>query len=328
MPTLEIPNDASIHTLKNFLSVNASLFESSSPAKLRLHPTWAYMDPLALSMTAAWGGWCQRSGLKMQIDNMAGTHINYAARMRLFQHLGVPCTVNLEEHEEAGRFVPITQVKTSSDLETVIANVSALLHLDREPNGLAAVRYCVSELIRNVQEHSSSPEGAYVCAQRYSKDIKRVTIAVADCGSGISQHLGREYPQALTDSRAALQLAMRPGITGAPRGMYGAPDNAGAGLFITRAISKATGGYFVLVSGDAAFRLRRPRKKEGSQLQLFLDAYDDPRADMWKLSHPWQGTVAAVEIFTEEIPNFPSLFQWIRKQLPAKKTAAGKIKFT
>jgi hypothetical protein len=109
--------------------------------------------------------------------------------------------------------------------------------------------------------------------------------------------------------------------------MYGsATDNAGAGLFITRAIAKATGGYFVLMSGDSVFRLRRSIKK--SERLLFRDAFDDPRHDVWKLSTPWVGTVAAVEVATEQIPDFHKFFQWIRQQLPAKKTAVGKIKFT
>jgi anti-sigma regulatory factor (Ser/Thr protein kinase) len=328
MPTLRIPNDASIHTLKNFLANNDPFSSESLPAVLQLHPNWAYMDPMALAMAAAWGGWCKSKGKQVQVEGTAGPHTNYAARMRLFQHLRVSYNVKLQEHEEAGRFVPLTQVKTHSELTAVIADVSALLHLDQEPDGLAAVRYCVSELIRNVLEHSGSEDGAFVCAQRYSENrTKRVSIAVADCGSGISKHLGQAYPEALNDDLNALRLAMQPGVTGAQRGMYGAPDNAGAGLFITRAISKATGGYFALVSGNAAFRLRRSRDG-GGQLRLFADAFEDARGDRWQFQSAWQGTVAAAEIMTEKIPDFPGMFQWIRKQLPARKTVARKIKFT
>jgi len=285
------------------------------------------MDPMALSMTAAWGGWCQRNGLQVAVENDIGKSANYAARMRLFQHLNISYNPDLEEHEEAGRFMPLTQVRTHSELASVIANVSALLHLDKEPAGLAAVQYCVSELIRNVLEHSSSVDGAFVCAQRYlNKNPRRVSIAVADCGSGISEHLKSAYPQVGNDSVTALRFAMMPGITGAQRGMYGTPDNAGAGLFITRTIAKTTGGYFVLLSGNAAYRLRRSAK--GSQAELYLDAFDDRRHDLVKLENPWRGTVATVEIVTEQIPDFHALFQWIRKQVPAKKTTAGKIKFT
>lgn len=328
MPILKIPNDATIHTLRNFLTVNAPFVDPEKPALLSLHPTWAYMDPMALAMAAAWGGWCKRNGHRINAQNL-GKHANYGVRMHLFQHLGIPHASILTEHEEAGRFLPLTRVTNREELTGVIANLSALLHLDREPAGLAAVQYCVSELLRNVLEHSGSAEGAYVCAQRYltkKTNPSRVTIAVADCGAGIPEHLGYAYPEAREDSRRALSLAMRPGITGAQRGMYGTPENAGAGLFITRAIAKATGGYFVLLSADAAFRLRR--FVPSSELTLFWDALEDPRHDLWTLENKWQGTVAAVEIVTDKISDFPGFFRWILSQMPSRKKTTGKIKFT
>jgi hypothetical protein len=98
-------------------------------------------------------------------------------------------------------------------------------------------------------------------------------------------------------------------------------------LFITRAIAKATGGYFVLLSGKAAFRINR-QSKASSRLGIYFDAFDDPRSMKYPLKCPWMGTVAAMEIFTERIPDFPELFTWIRNQLPTKKTAVGKIRFT
>jgi hypothetical protein len=265
MPTLSIPNEASIRTIKSFLAGNSPFQDTAAPARLVMHPKWAFMDPSAMAMVAAWGGWCRRKGCPVQAQNIDGPHTKYAVRMGLLKSLDIPHEPIAEEHEEAGRFIPIAQVKTATELAAVIANVSALLHLDRQPDGLAAVQYCVSELIRNVLEHSGSPEGAFVFAQRYD-DPERVSIAVADCGSGIAAHLANSYPEARTNNRVALQLAMKPGVTGARQsgsGMYGgATDNAGAGLFFTRAIAKATGGYFALLSGDGVFRLRRLRKNE------------------------------------------------------------------
>ena len=326
MPELRIPNDATIRTLRNFLSVNTPFLNPDQSAILRLHKNWAYMDPMALAVTAAWGGWCLRNGRRVEVVGEPGPYTNYAARMRLFQHLDIEYTIPIKEHEEAGRFMPLRKVSTASDLNAVIGDVSALLHLDREPDGLAAIRYCVSELVRNVLEHSQSPEGAYVCAQRYFDKVpKRVTIAVADCGIGIQGHLGKVYPEALTDGLAALRLAMRPGITGAQKGMYGAPDNAGAGLFITRAIAKATGGYFVLLSGGGAFRLKRCANS--AKPQILTDPFEETESDRWRLASEWKGTVAATEIMTDKISNFPGLFEWIRKQLPAQRTVSKRIKF-
>ncbi len=330
MPTFTIPNNASIHTLKSFLGTNKPFADSRTPARLIMHPKWAHMDPVALAMSAAWGGWCHRHcrNCEIAIENTVGGHTNYARRMGLFKLLNVPEVDALEEHEEAGRFLPLAQVKTRSELSAVIADVSALLHLDKEPDGLAAVQYCVSELLRNVLEHSGSQDGAYICAQRYTnKKPKRVSIAVADCGWGIAEHIGNSYPEAKHDNRLALRLAMQPGITGAYKdAVYGATENAGAGLFITRAIAKATGGYFVLLSGNAVFRLRRSRRTD--QALVYHDAFSDPRHDLWVTDSNWQGTVAAVEVATDRIPDFQAFFQWIRQQVPAKKTAAGKIKFT
>jgi len=167
-----------------------------------------------------------------------------------------------------------------------------------------------------------------VCAQRYTSDPPRVSIAVADCGVGIASALSSyAYPEVENDDEGALRLAMQLGVTGAAKsGPYAATDNAGAGLFFTRAIAKATGGYFGLLSGNGLFRIKRLLKQE--RPLIYGDAFADPRSDFWLLKWSWPGTVAGVEILTQNVPNFPTFFASIVQQLPARKTAAGKIKFT
>lgn len=307
--------------------MNRPFEDESKPAVLEFHPKWAHLEPIALAMAAAWGAWCRRRELPVVVENL-GRHANYAARMRLFQHLGIDYAPELTEHEEAGRFVPLTQVRSHREARGVIGDISALLHLDDDPESLAAVQYCVSELIRNVLEHSGSPDGAFVCANRYTQTPPhRVTIAVADCGQGIARHLGRVHPEAARDDAVALGLAMQPGVTGALAGNYGTPDNAGAGLFITRCIAKGTGGYFLLVSGRAAFRLRRSERDE-EQLLLYWDPYDEDRFDRWRLESPWQGTAVAVEIRTERIGDYEGFFQWIFGEIPKAVSPRRRIKFT
>jgi hypothetical protein len=119
---------------------------------------------------------------------------------------------------------------------------------------------------------------------------------------------------------------MRPGVTGALPGFYGTPDNAGAGLFITRCIAKGTGGYFVLISGRAAYRLRRAHRDE-DQLELSLDPFDESRYDLWDFPG-WQGTAVTVEIRTERIADYEGFFQWIFKQIPSKAAKRRRIQFT
>jgi anti-sigma regulatory factor (Ser/Thr protein kinase) len=285
------------------------------------------MEPVALSMAAAWGRWAQRQDFSLRATNL-GRKTAYAGRMKLFEHLGIEFDPGLEENEAAGRFVPLAQVKTSSDVRKVIGDISALLHLQDDPETLSAVQYCVSELLRNVLEHSGSPDGAFVCAHRYTtSEPHRVTIAVADCGQGIASHLGRVHPAAAADHEIALGLAMRPGITGALAGEYGTPDNAGAGLFITRSIAKGSGGYFFLLSGNSAYRLRRARN-DREMTELYIDAYDEPRCDRYKFTTPWLGTVVAVEIRTEKIGDYDGFFQWIFRRIPRRETQRGRIRFT
>jgi hypothetical protein len=248
--------------------------------------------------------------------------------MKLFEHLGVRYEARpVRAREEAGRFLPVTQVTRRQDVAVVIANISAMLHLQDDLESLSAVQYCVSELLRNVLEHSGSRDGAFVAAHRYAKKgPHRVTIAVADCGRGIANHLGQVHPEALTSDRAALALSMRPGITGARAGIYGVPDNAGAGLFITRCMAKGTGGYFFLSSGRASYRLRRGRSDD-EMIQLYIDAFDDPRHDEWRVPR-WQGTVVSVEIRTEKIGEYDGFFRWIFDQIPRREERHVAIKFT
>jgi len=120
---------------------------------------------------------------------------------------------------------------------------------------------------------------------------------------------------------------MQPGVTGAIPGIYGTADNAGAGLFITRSIAKGTGGYFLMYSGKAAYRLRRT-KSASKQIVLFLDAFDEPKRDLWRFDSAWNGTVVVVEIRTDRIADFQGFFQWIRKQMPSRLHTLRKIRFT
>lgn len=333
MARFVVPNNASIHTLRAFLRRNREFFDAESgSAVLEFHPKWAHMEPIALAMAGAWGAWCQRNRMSIEGENLA-RHADYAARMKLFDHLGIPYDAGFEEHEEAGRFLPITQIRRKNEIAGVIGDISALLHLQDDPESLAAVQYCISELLRNVLEHSGSPDGAFICANRYTgkkakgkNPVRRVTIAVADCGSGIAKHLGKAHPEAAENDLAALGLAMRPGITGARPGVYGTQENAGAGLFITRCIAKGTGGYFALISGAAAYRQKRTDDDEERTL-LHIDPFDEKRHDRWQLEGKWQGTAVTVEVRTDEIADYHGFFRWIFNQIPKRTTKRRRIQF-
>lgn len=328
MPEIRVPNSVSIHAVRNFIDQNPAFFsdETHDNATLRLHPEWMHIEPYGLVMIAAWGRWCRRQGYDIDVQNL-GPKADYAWRMHVFDHLDVDYTPDRQEREEAGRFVPVTHVRTVTDLRGVLGDISALLHLQESPETLAAVQYCISELLRNAIEHSASEGGAFVCAHNFDEaDPPRVTVAVADCGVGIREHLGRAHVEAAESDAAAIRLALQPGITGAVAGMYGPPDNAGAGLFITRSIAKGSGGYFLVISGHSAYRLRRARDQV-EQTELPLDPTAD-RHDMWTFGHGWNGTVVTLEIRTDMIADFDSYFAWIRQMVPEREEVTERIQFT
>jgi anti-sigma regulatory factor (Ser/Thr protein kinase) len=202
-----------------------------------------------------------------------------------------------EPHEEAGRFVPLRAVHDTAGLSALLADIVPLLHLSDEPEQAKAVQYAMSEMVRNTLEHSGSPEGAIVCAQLYPGERlssrRYVSIGIADAGQGVRSSLRSNYPGLASDREAVLK-AMEPGVTGAVQGMYGASNNAGAGLFITRRLSAASRGYFGLYSGGAFFRssiANRPRPDEA----LVLDVPAFP------------GTVVCVELDIDADADFAAM---------------------
>lgn len=327
MAILRVPNSVTIHTARSFFDKNARLFTlSEDRATLHLNRRWMHLEPMALSAISAWGAWCRRHGRSVIVRGLS-PRADYMWRMKVFEHLGVDYHPSRHEFEESGRFLPVTNVRVAADIRSVIADVSALLHLDSDPPSLRAVQHCISELLRNVIEHSDSPDGAFVSAHNYSNaDPRRVTIGIADCGVGIREHLRHAYPRVATDDAAAVMLAMTPGVTGAIPGMYGSPENAGAGLFITRSIAKGTGGYFLIGSGNAAYRSRRTRDP-AKQAELHADAADE-RHDLWRLKTPWRGTLVSLEIHTERISDVDGYFQWIRDHLPGRPGVRERIRFS
>jgi hypothetical protein len=143
---------------------------------------------------------------------------------------------------------------------------------------------------------------------------------------GFRSTSGARSPKASDRDAQVVSLALKPGVTGAPRGVYGTPDNAGAGLFITRCIAKGSGGYFFVASGRGAYRLRRARNPD-EQTELYEDPLDD-RHDLWEFPHSWKGTVVALEIRTDQIADFEGYFAWIRRHFSDKRSKRRRIRFT
>jgi anti-sigma regulatory factor (Ser/Thr protein kinase) len=319
---IHLPNSAHLQNIEGFIRS----YQRDNPDKLVVssHDRYVHVHPFALAMAACAGalarhhGWTTSGG----IANVSSAP--YLVRMKLFDFLQVPPPRNIEEHEEAGRFVPITQIRTNDDLRNAIANLIPLLHAARPVAD--PIRYVVSELGRNVLEHAQSPVGGFVCAQYY-RNQKRIAIGMADAGIGIATAIRHSHKA--VNERAALKLALTPGISGATPKIGGNETNAGAGLFFIRSIAKVSGNFFLIYSGTTDYKLLR---KQASRNVL----YGDPLLEGHKVSEDlpnWQGTAIGIDINVDETAEFSSLLRLISKSYRIdvkvqKKAYYKKIQFT
>ena len=310
-----VPRKASIHTSRSFLMKNNFFNGFDEKAILEFIPNLIDLEPIGLVMIAAWSAWCNRNGQQVEVQNLPKLG-DYAELNRLLQQIGIKNPQSKTENQKIGCFLSLRNVKTQEDIRSVINDVYSLLPLINNPDALAAIQYCMSELLNNSLEHSGSPDGAFICAHNYTgKGPHRVSLAVADCGCGITQHLSKAYPDIRDDDLSALQHAMLPVLSGVIPGLYGSSNKVGDGLFITRCIAKAASGYFEIISGRAAYRLRRATIVD--QSNLFRDAFLE-RSDQWRLPYPWLGTIVAIEISTKMNKEFKNFFEWIQDQILLK----------
>lgn len=262
---IEIPNSAVIRQARGFLARSDWTIEADGDTVIRFHPAWCHMQPWVLAALGAWAMRARRRGVNIEVENPSTA--GYAWRFGLAALLGIAEPAAIEPHEEAGRFIPLKVITGPHDLRPLISDVAPLLHLDAEPEQAKAVQYVVSEMVRNVLEHSRSEVGAVVAAQYYRGARSRrayVSIGVADAGVGVRASLRHNFPELESDADALL-TAIRPGTTGA----VGRSENAGAGLFFTRNLATSTNGYFALGSGDAMFRTSLARQAQLDTMLVF-----------------------------------------------------------
>lgn len=278
-------------------------FRNPSILEITTHDKWMSVHPVALAMIAALGMTVPKGNVRFDSINAASGH--YLQRMGLLQLLGIDDIKAITERDPSGRFVPLTVVKTASEQTRFITDMMPLLHLDNAPEQAEAIRYVVSELLRNVIEHAQAPDGAIVAAQYYPK-TKRVSIGIVDTGIGIKRTINKSHV-AWTDAEA-LRLAMIPGITGTTSREGGTVDNAGAGLFFIKSIAVNNHDFFMLYSGEALYKLHR---RKGDVKYLHTDPFDDPHALRDDMPY-WEGTVVGIDISLEQTKSFADLMRVIR----------------
>jgi len=287
-----IPTSAFLGNINHFLA----RFSPHDPETLIItaHPTWFYVHPVVLCMIAAVGKPVSPENITCEITAKT---VGYLKRMGLFKYLGIDAGFSIEEHEPAGRFIPLTQVKTSEDLTHFLTEMVPLLHL--QPAHVEPIKYTISELVRNVLEHAYSAEGAIVCAQ-YHKKGNKIRIGIVDTGIGIRTSISDSYP--VTSDLDAIKLALTPGITGTTSKPGGSEQNAGAGLFFIKTIAFFNRDPFVIYSGGAMYKLLK-RHQTSSTVYLRADPFVDRHSKETDLPQ-WQGVVVGIDIGLDNAHEF------------------------
>jgi hypothetical protein len=288
------------------------------------HDRWVSVHPIAVALTAAAAQRVRADGGEITVDapNPDNRSLRYLVTMGLFRELGCEPPAKIRPHEPAGRFIPLTQIKSSSELSNFIVEMVPLLHASKEE--VEPIQYVISELVRNVIEHAHSPTGAMICAQYYKK-TRRLALGVADTGVGVRASLAGNYSPA-TDLEAVM-LALRPGVTGTSRGMYGTDYNAGAGLFFTKGIACASNNLFVLYSGSGFFKLlRTPAAKAAKSILIQADPSRDYHQGLDSFP-AWEGTVAGIDVAVEKGRTFAQLLAAIRAVYGIDRKATAKRRF-
>ena len=302
---LHLPNSAFLGNINAFIRKidlsNPDILEITSNKK------WISVHPVVLCIAASLGIEVRARNKDASIicERFTATSKHYFERMGLFSFLQLDSEIKMTKHESAGRFIPLTQIKDSGGLAKFIEDMIPLLHLDEKK--VQPIKYIVSELVRNVLEHSSSKNGAIVAAQYYPVS-NTIRIGIVDAGVGISKTIRRSH-NAPTDLDA-IQLALTPGITGTTSKEGGTDYNAGAGLFFTKSIAKINRDFFVLYSGNTLYKLLR--EKRGKKVILYSNPLDDKHTRDTKLPN-WPGTVVGIDIRLTETEEFTALLDSIRE---------------
>ncbi len=296
-----LPNSAFLGNIDPFLK-KVDFFNHTA-LKITANKKWISIHPVVLCMVAALGLNIKPQNIRCEKLEAKSKH--YLQRMGLFKLLNIKTDKSIIEHEPAGRFIPLTRITNSQELVKFITEIIPLLHLDSKQAD--PIKYVVSELVRNVLEHSGSKQGAIVSAQYYKKS-NTIRMGIVDNGVGIKKTINNAYP--VKTHLEAIRLALMPGITGTTQRIGGTEYNAGAGLFFIKSIAQVNREFLMIYSGNAMFKLLKS-KPALKQITLHGDPFKD-RHSKGEDYPDWRGTVVGIDISLGETKEFSVLLDLIR----------------
>jgi len=204
----------------------------------------------------------------------------YADTMRFYRASGINKGKSFEEDYGNGNYLPITQLDIAELRETGLKNYEVIQEqivkkskemsavLSRDNKFLAnMLTYALTEIMRNVPEHSSADSIWYSSQYWPSKDC--VELAFLDEGIGIQNSFlnNPAFSQIIDNDTDALLHAIKPGISSAfsPNSQnlsYCDWANSGFGLYMISSLCAELGGDFIIVSGKSALKISKDKKTQ------------------------------------------------------------------
>ncbi|MBQ3353238.1 ATP-binding protein [Candidatus Saccharibacteria bacterium] len=318
---ISFSNVDQLKSINYFLRTND--LSDSSKLEICAEKSWIYVHPVCLAFAAALASEVGKENTTIDIGVPRAAM--YLDRMGLYDYSSSNCPIEYNQHEETGRFIPITQLKTEQEQSRFIADLHPILHLSPEKS--ETVKYVLGELIRNVIEHSNAQNGAFVAVQ-YTAEKNKLSVGICDTGVGLRASLEKYHNP--VDDLDAIRLALMPGVSGtAYRG--GTGDNAGAGLYIVKSIVKTTRNYFLVYSGSAAYKLHKFDKRVKYSPRLNENPFADKCAVYDDLPN-FGGTLIGLDLTLTDTETFSEILERIKvsysKAIRERKKAKYKeVKF-
>lgn len=203
---------------------------------------------------------------------------SYAARMHLWDVIGLPPPVNVPERPPHGRFLPAETIASSDEVRRQAENLQRIAEDQGvEEDSISSLYVALIEILSNCQVHSDLPAGMVgVAAAQAWPTGHLAQIAIADLGIGVRASLAQNAAIAprLTDDNAC-RIAAEYSVTSKPH-----RGHKGYGLTLARQMMEYNGGRFFLVSRDEAFMSWGAEPHEQSSATL---------------RHRWPGTLVVLE---------------------------------
>lgn len=184
---------------------------------------------------------------------------DYISHMGFYQSCGFDLGKEPGEARGSDQYIPITRTqekefaarsnwadnRTGQGIEIAAKEMAQILVQEERGILVTALRYSITEMVRNVFEHSEAKEVWY--AAQYWQNSDSVQLAILDEGVGIRSSLRRNPEHRPEDDEEALEIALSPGTSGSSkrpkkRDVWA---NLGYGLHVTSYICRKTGSFYI-----------------------------------------------------------------------------------